>query len=410
MLRRVLLGVCCVFIMGESSVSAADRFVSPNGKGVQDGQNEANAFSASAGGLQVCWDQLTPGSTCWVLPGRYVYPTGTPLRITIANDGEPGQPKRLMAWQGTRSVTFQGNRPVPYTPATKASGNIWIDVDAGASDLVIDGFEVERFQYGFYATDGGNSRLILRNLWFADTRTNVQIHGHPTATDDALRSHEILIENVHGVRHSKRHVRLDRQAHHVLVRHCAADSQFLDADWAVGFEVIAGHDIEFHDCTAQRCRYTSSKYWNGDGFAFETATANIRCVECRAFDNGDGGFDVKTPGAVLIRCLAERNKQNYRFWATTGMAWLIDSIARDAVIQGVGAQVGLWTKGVVRAQGCAFTNHFYGFLTDPGGNIQVIDSSVMTDTTTDTLRSGTVRFTNVSAFHPTSGWQVITDP
>jgi hypothetical protein len=56
------------------------------------------------------------------------------------------------------------------------------------------------------------------------------------------------------------------------------------------------------------------RYFNGDGFSTERKNSDIGFAFCKAFDNSDGGFDLKGPNAILRACEAGGNSKNYRHW------------------------------------------------------------------------------------------------
>lgn len=103
-----------------------------------------------------------------------------------------------------------------------------------------------------------------------------------------------------------------------LIQDVAAYGSDDAANYCVGFAL----DGDAHDITYQRAEAhgfieahrAANKYWNGDGFSDERGNRAIRYIDCRATDCSDGGFDVKSDGVLLDRCVAQANKRNYRLW------------------------------------------------------------------------------------------------
>ncbi|MCW4461904.1 hypothetical protein OK349_09305 [Sphingomonas sp. BT-65] len=77
------------------------------------------------------------------------------------------------------------------------------------------------------------------------------------------------------------------------------------------------NDFRFERCVMRGFRWQrrANKYWNGDGFSTERGNRNIHFASCEAWDNSDGGFDLKSSGTVLDDCVAGRNARNYRLWS-----------------------------------------------------------------------------------------------
>lgn len=78
------------------------------------------------------------------------------------------------------------------------------------------------------------------------------------------------------------------------------------------------HDFRIERCVMRgfRWRREEKKYWNGDGFSAERDNRNLLFSHCAAWDNSDGGFDLKSSSTRLDDCVAGRNARNYRLWST----------------------------------------------------------------------------------------------
>src|SRR3546814_11498428 len=64
-----------------------------------------------------------------------------------------------------------------------------------------------------------------------------------------------------------------------------------------------------HDFRVERCsmrgfqwKRKARQYWNGDGFSTERGNARMLVRQCAAWDNSDGGFDLKSTETVLDDC------------------------------------------------------------------------------------------------------------
>ncbi|UVO49042.1 hypothetical protein M0208_00325 [Sphingomonas sp. SUN019] len=76
-------------------------------------------------------------------------------------------------------------------------------------------------------------------------------------------------------------------------------------------------DFRFERCTMRGFRWHRKprQYWNGDGFSAERGNRRLLFRKCGAWDNSDGGFDLKSSESVLDDCIAGGNARNYRLWA-----------------------------------------------------------------------------------------------
>src|SRR3546814_9737605 len=76
----------------------------------------------------------------------------------------------------------------------------------------------------------------------------------------------------------------------------------------IGFADTA-HDFRVERCSMRGFRWDrgEGKYWNGDGFSTERGNARIMFRQCAAWDNSDGGFDLKSTESLLDDCISGRN-------------------------------------------------------------------------------------------------------
>jgi hypothetical protein len=299
----------------------------------------------------------------YVLEGHYSIKDGTfwSLKISKNQGGPVKNPSVRKKLIGFGRVLIEGSRIVPYERAFKESGETWLEIRQGAHQLHIENFDISRVATGILAREGNNKDLFFTNLSFQDTRENLVLYGHPDCSDrdhckaakKGLLSNGIKIEKVNGLRYSKRHIRLSHGIFGVTVLNSSADSQSLDGDFAVGFDVEnSSHDIVFQNCTSQKNLYTDSSYWNGDGFKSESETENIRWIGCTSMDNADGGFDIKSPGAVLEQITASGNGRNIRIWSQREALLTNISVSHARHWGGEGTPCGLWIQGIASCHGC----------------------------------------------------------
>lgn len=310
---------------------AADRFVLPQGAGERDGTNWTNAYDASAGGLQACWDSLSPGDTCHAGPGVYKNAT-----LVVRSGGSPDRPKRLAgSAQAPDQAIFEGD----WSIESPDQGSDFLTIKPEADFVRIENLEIRRYRYGIQSTrEGRVDHLHLARLHLRDVRIGVELYGDSRCSQGApggkgcpepeKASHVIRLDNVDVTGATKIGIRLRYGVYDAVLKNCDVDlgGKPYDRDPGgdhVGFSLGDGksgrsspdRDVTFENCTARNA-YTSGgdEYWQGDGFKTEHQSTNVRFLKCRAFDNTDGGFDVKGPGTVLKDCIAARNKRNFRLW------------------------------------------------------------------------------------------------
>jgi hypothetical protein len=361
------IGLALLYCLAGTSVMAADRYVLPQGAGTRDGSSWENALAASAGGLQKGWDALTPGDTCFVGGGQYADVT-----LSLSSGGAKGKYKKLTG------VNRAGQRPVftgSWTREQPAKGRDFVTAKEGASYWSLENLEIRNYRIGIVSTGGRHTGVRIVNVDVTGARSGIELTGGAPAAQPDLGTHDVLIQDCAFTGYTKRGIRFQGGNYNVRVVNCIADAG--GAPWAVepfqmGFAIQGAqtsvkqptgaapdHDITFEGCVAKN-NYNDAgdKYWNADGFCAEGTPYNLRYVNCRAFDNTDGGWDDKSRNPVLINCVALRNKRNFRFWTTKGVAVLTNCIGAFSVKPGgSGTETGLWTQGSVRAENCTFHNN-----------------------------------------------------
>lgn len=366
-----------------------------DGAGEKNGDGPENAYSASEGkqsfNAQKCWNQTSSDGVMHVMEGNYSMKDGAfwELWIGARNDGSQ-TPSGFKTLKGEGKVVLQGPRKVPYASDHKEEGGSWITLARGAKNIRIENFTVTRVGQAVRAEEGANSRLEFRDLHFEDTRQNFTLSGHPECkkrdfcpVKASEISHDVLIQNTSGKRYSKRHVRLSKGIHDVKVLDSHADAEFLDGDFAVGFDVEnSSHDILFQGCTSKRNRDTATAYWNGDGFKAENETWNITWKDCSASENADAGFDIKADNAVLENVAAERNNRNIRTWSPVKTMITGAKISNSEHFGGEATEAGLWTQGEVECHSCTLFNNKIQAHAEDGqklSRIRLYDSTLKFD-------------------------------
>ena len=97
-----------------------------------------------------------------------------------------------------------------------------------------------------------------------------------------------------------------------------------DLPVGIGFADTA-HDFRIERCSMRGFQWKrrDSQYWNGDGFSTERGNARFLFRQCAAWDNSDGGFDLKSTETLLDDCTSGRNARNFRLWSSIRATRLI---------------------------------------------------------------------------------------
>lgn len=127
------------------------------------------------------------------------------------------------------------------------------------------------------------------------------------------------------------------------------------------------HNIRTINCTGRRNgEPNGTTYDNGDTFAAEAPAQGLYFENDYAFDNFDGGWDLKGGPHQLRGTISFRNKRNYRFWGTVAMDNVISGWGKQGYLSqyadGDGAPI--WTSGIVTVNKATFVNGFSAFILD----------------------------------------------
>ena len=85
------------------------------------------------------------------------------------------------------------------------------------------------------------------------------------------------------------------------------------------------HDFRIERCVMRGFQWKRKdrQYWNGDGFSTERGNARFLFRQCAAWDNSDGGFDLKSTETMLDDCISGRNARNFRLWSSIRATGLV---------------------------------------------------------------------------------------
>lgn len=333
----------------------ADAYVTPAGAGRQDGSDWDNALATADGGLQKAWDGAGPGNSVFVAGGAYGAVT---LRMAEGGAGAEKM-KRLVGVDrgvaGFKRPVFTGT----WTKEAPEKGPTFVSMAPGASFIEIANFELRSYK-GVLVAKGPNHGLRILDVDAQECRDAFWIEGGAVASVPDSGSGDIVLDGCDVIRYTKRALRTMDGVHHMKVLNCVADAGGKDYAvevFPVGFHILGGkasgvkdHHIEFVNCEARNNWHDAGpdKYWNADGYAAERNTADLTFINCRAFGNTDGGWDLKTTRPKWVDCVAIANKRNYRVWTQPAgeKAVFENCLSAYAIDYGDrGHDVGFWIQG-----------------------------------------------------------------
>ena len=224
--------------------------------------------------------KLLPGDTVVVRAGVYnesVTPPSGSVNAYITYEGLPG-------------AILNGNNTVINGQAFNIGTQ---------SYLIISGFEITNYKN---PRPAGNS---------------VDIYG--TAHDIEL-SNLTVHDNWNGIIMSD-------DANQITINDCLV----FNSRYGVGFENTV-HDVFISRVTSHSNKETYigpvSTYGNGDGFSDDLGTSHLFIRDSVAYDNLDGGFDIKAVYFECTNCLSHDNiKYGFRLWDAGGPYTLINSVS-----------------------------------------------------------------------------------
>lgn len=368
-------------LKNQSAISSSNKYFLPNGAGKKDGSSWENALDISQNGLQKTLDELPPDSTIWIGSGTY-----SNISLNLKTGGENGQYKKIIGKDtGLGLPVFTGNFNKNQPAKT---GQTFLNIQKGVKDFWIQDIQLKNYQIGIKSDGGQHTNLRITNLDAIGCRECISLDGGATIDNPLIGSHNIEIKDCDFTNYTKRGIRLKNGNYNVKIINSNADAggkEWATEPFQMGFQIAgvegkteapifaADHDITFINCTS-RNNYNDAvdKYWNADGFVAEKGTYNLHFIDCKAFDNTDGGWDDKSIGTTYEGCIALRNKRNYRIW---GEVKMLRSIGAYSIFPGgSGDDNGLWAEGKITAESCTFHNNGVGIKIAKTGSVTLVNS------------------------------------
>lgn len=181
---------------------------------------------------------------------------------------------------------------------------------------------------GVHARDVGNGLFVICDLVRGVQISDIEVVGGYRVIENTAVPREAGADcvglRVRGARASglrRSFARIRYASHDGVIQDVTASGTLTTGahDLPVGISFAdTAHDFRLERCTMRGFCWKRGerKYWNGDGFSTERGNARILFRQCAAWDNSDGGFDLKSTDTLLDDCISGRNARNFRLWSS----------------------------------------------------------------------------------------------
>lgn len=379
--------------------------------GLADGSSWDNA--AGIGSLAAFYTASQPSDEIWIASTVNHSKTSTTAMVNANNPTSTTRIRiRGMRPYGTtqgwpEKATIIGNRtapwPVPYLGGGVAGGTLF-EFGAGSKHTTVENLIIMNHDIAVKLNHADNAGIHVQDCEFINVRAGVStlnglttglrvrrvmiagftlygLHVSGTVNDVVFEDVNIyqLNHDDNDIGNSPTGVILDVACNNIRVRRVRA---------------YGGFD-----------KRLDANYWQGEGFSAEEDCYNIVWEDCYASDWTDAGWDIKSSNSTLLRCVAERNKRNFRLWPQSvagqaGTYLLEDCVSRYPIYRGgSGTSAHLW----VGAGTIGFPNSFL-WKSSMGSRIEDHASDIAIVNIESGFTSGTIQDTVIRK-HPSSALQ-----
>jgi hypothetical protein len=329
--------------------------VAPNGTG--NGQSESWADAAPLIALPLILETAAPGTQVWLLGDRGPYQVNQEMTLTRGGTADSPVIVRGVDENGRpKAAEIIGKRADPYDPGGAGGGEVF-RLMGGADHLVFQELAFRNVGNGAFRIAADITDLTVRQSTAVNVRRLIEdyaIEPNNTATVTGLTVTNVIVNG-----YSRGVARLQYDSHRILFDDVHGDSQGQDGDtFPIGLHLDGTvHDVDIRDTSMAHSVSTEGRYWNGDGFATEALTYDIRFTRTSAFGHTDAGYDLKSRSTVLKDATAYDSKRNFRFW---GEATVDGCRATNPVMRGGSgsqAQIYATSNAVVTVRGCTISDN-----------------------------------------------------
>jgi hypothetical protein len=287
-------------------------YITPHGAGDRDGSSWANAGTLA--NLAVLIGRAGPDGKVLLRADLGSYRTANPIAFRVG--GAPGHPVTISGVDGSgrlMKARIVGTRVDPYRPDGPPGSDVF-RLGTGANHLRFEHLSFRNQGNGCFYLAGNIRDLAIANVDATNVRRFIENQASGTAASASVDGLTVRDVEVNGF--SKGAVRLRYDSRNILLENVVGDSQRQDGDDFAEGVALQGtvHDVIFRRVTMRNSHDTLHEYWNGDGFATERDTYNLRFEDTVGSGNTDAGYDLKSNSVVLVNALAEDNKHNFKMW------------------------------------------------------------------------------------------------
>lgn len=317
-------------------------YISPTGSGTKDGSSWANAGTLSS--LSKFVGSAGPSGEILLRADQGAYKVSSPIALNKGGAlGAPVKIKGVDQGGAAMKAEFVGTRALSYSPGALEEAEVF-RLLAGADNLHFSDLAFKNVGNGAFRIGADIHDLVIEHVTAQNVTRFIENYvsgGARSASVDGLTVRDV---DVHGF--SKGAIRLQYNSRAILLEDVLGDGEHQSGSLYVFGVHLDGtvHDVMLRKVTMKNSygHGTASEYWNGDGFATEGGTYNIRFEDTVASGNTDAGYDLKSDNTVLVRAFAEGNNRNYRFWSDT--ITMEDSVSLNPHYHGGGSpsQAHIW--------------------------------------------------------------------
>ena len=297
-----------------SASSSRVLHVAPVASGEQDGSSWEDA--GDLGDVPGFVRDAGPGGEVLLRTDRGEYPART---LLLRDGGEAGAPVTVrgvdpQGGDDAARAVLRGDRASPWRPGRR-SGEEVFRLLAGADHLEFRDLDFRDVGNGCFRLAAGTTGLDVVDVSARNVTRFLENYASAPARRASAR--DVILSGVQVEDFSRSAVRLRYGTSGVVLRDVLGRAGATTEEFSMGVHL----DERVSDVLLERVTMTASTtrtsgYWNGDGFAAERGTSDLRFRDTLAVDTGDAGYDLKASRVVLERAAARGATRSFRFWGS----------------------------------------------------------------------------------------------
>ncbi|HCD33754.1 MAG TPA: hypothetical protein DER01_15190 [Phycisphaerales bacterium] len=368
--------------------------------GTGDGSSSSSPLGvANMAALETAWNNLNPGETLYLINSAALQGSNFSNSTFDLNSGGDVVDGQVRYKSLVGIADSNGVLPTLTGTWNKGSGSAstrGIKIDNGVSHIKVENINISHYEMGVQLNNSNKSSssqvdwdIHITNVHITSVREGFNIDGGAQGSD-GNGSTNVSITDSSIVGFEKRGVRIRDGVENVVITNVLADAGGVAWDgerFAIGFEVYKvdsddapNRHIYFINTTGQNIHDDNGGgYWNGDGYTAEGGNEYIYYHGAKAFNNTDGGFDVKAHHVEFVNTVSIGNYRNYRNWGNVDI--VMDNILSawtykwSSATQG-GAGIWLDPNAVITLTNSTIHNVSTGIEIDNGGTSGLTQATI----------------------------------